>query len=513
MKKRWNIGFLRFSIIIVGIILQICFFGALVYVIREYAVYLYMAFRLFGLIKVLDMNNKDGRSPYTKFWTIVILLIPVFGELLYLFWGRTGKPGRRSRSILNRINDMHPLITEGIGIEAIGFENIHHSNNQEKLHRFLYREGFPIYGNTRSTYISNGDTYFDNLIEDLSEAKRFIFLEYHIIEHGETWDRILDVLKIKAQEGLEIKVIYDDIGSLSVHYKTMKDLNKYGIDVIAFNQIRNVSSSLYMNYRNHQRIVVIDGQIGYTGGINITDKYHVVKKGREVLKDSAIRIEGDSVYSMTYFFLQMWHLERTEALEVDDYKTREDNSSLFTTGLYQPFSDGPLNNPDNPAEKIYQQIIANANDYIYITSPYLNLDANMSDYLCTAARSGVDVKIIIPRQYDRPQWRTLTNGNIVNLIKAWVKVYRYMPGHIHSKTIIADDDLAILGTINMNYRSFYLHFENGIFTSDELLICDIKDDMEMILMNSERVTIDEVVNKSVKTRVYEALIMTISPLL
>lgn len=514
MKKRGNIGLIRFSVIIFGIFLQICIFGSLVYVMKEYAVYLYTAFRLFGLVKVLDMNNKDGRSPYTKFWTIIILLIPVFGELLYMFWGRTGKPGRRSRSLLNRLNDIKPLYHEGIGIETID-DNIYkrHTSNQEKLHRFLHREGFPLYINTSSTYIPDGRTYFERLFEDLKEAKRYIFLEYHIIEHGEVWNELLEILKERASNGVEIKLIYDDIGSLSVHYKTMKSLKEDGIDAIAFNQIRNVKSSLYANYRNHQRIVVIDGYVAYTGGINITDKYRISKKGEDVLKDSAIRIEGDAVYSMTYIFLQMWHLERPEVLDVDDFKSIEVNKVLLTTGLYQPFSDGPLNNPDNPAEKIYQQIIANANDYIYITSPYLNLDSNMRDYLCTAARSGVDVRIIIPRKYDRPQWKTLTNANLNELVRAGVKVYRYLPGHIHSKTIIADGDLAILGTINMNYRSFYLHFENGVFTSDELLICDIKDDLEEILINCELVMLDEIENKTKKNSLNEALIKSISPLL
>jgi cardiolipin synthase len=278
---------------------------------------------------------------------------------------------------------------------------------------------------------------------------------------------------------------------------------------MAFNPAHKFILRLYINYRNHQRIVVIDGNIGYTGGANINDECVNLRSKYGYWKDTAIRLKGDAVWSMTVIFLQMWQLESKKS---ENYFKYQPTIKLEGDGFYQPFSDGPFNNPRNPAETMYHQMISNAKEYIYITTPYLIIDASMIERLCIAAKSGVDVRIVVPKIFDKWNAQKVSRSNYEELMDAGVRIYEYSPGYIHAKTIISDDDHAITGSINMNYRSFYLHFENGIWICDAPVISDIKNDIEQTFEVSEEIFINEWKNRSRIEKAMESLLCVLSPL-
>ncbi len=507
-NKKNNSGFLRLMIVTVSVILQLVLLAFLVMILRQNYIYIFLFFQFAGLIYALYLISKGYGSAYVVAWIIIILMLPVFGYLLYLLWGKSPVSPKKNR-------EMKKIVTRHIPVSENQEEviNLFAENHPDSIgySRFLKHEGFPLYSDTASKYYPLGDLQFRDMLEDLNKAKKFIFMEYFIISRGELWDEIFFILKKKSSEGVEVRILYDDFGSIfNLPDNFESNLKNSGIKVIAFNPVHRYIHRLYLNFRNHQKITIIDGNIAYTGGTNLADEYANIIQRFGHWKDNCIRLEGAAVKSLTITFLQMWETETKIFESIDNFMP---DCSLPADGFYQPFSDGPANNPQNPAEGIYKKMIHGAKNYVYIMTPYLVIDESMMNALGLAAKSGTDVRIITPKIEDKWYVHLVTRSNYRKLLKSGVKIYEYTPGYIHSKTILCDDYHAVVGSINMDYRSFHLHFENGVWICGSKVVQDIKDDFISTLKISEEIGLDEVENIPLTKRAVQTVLRVFAPLL
>jgi len=492
-------GTFRFCLVFFVVAAQIGVIFFLVEFVHTRAVLLYFAIQVISVIDIFILTGKRQNASFTMAWVLLILLLPVTGHVLYILWGRRAKH-RRMRRTLARTNPF--LIKDPVVYQALSDQH----PQRKRLCGYLGRMGFPVYQGTTCTYYPLGDAQFPAMLADIEQAERFIFLEYFILSQGRLWAEFREVLARKAAQGVEVRIMYDDMGSLTTLPKNLAaDLKKLGIQVIAFNPIHYSISRLYINYRNHQKICVIDGEIAYTGGTNLADEYANYEKKYGHWKDAAIRLEGDAAQSMTVFFLQMWEAQTRRVQDFDKYRPRRSGQPA-AEGFYQPFSDGPMNSPDHPGEITYRSVIHTAREYVYISSPYLIIDNSMIDALCTAALGGTDVRVITPHVWDKWFVHMVTQSNYAVLLRAGVKVYEYTPGYIHAKSILSDDDHCIVGTINMDYRSFYLHYENAVWICGAPVIKTIKADFEETLSRCQEINLDEWQNRPMYLKIIQGLI-------
>ena len=463
--------------------IQLVFLIWALYKMDAFVLSSYVIFQLIGgAIVVKIVLNKQNPS-YKIAWIALILLVPVLGLVFFVMWGRGSYP-KKIKKVLPEIARMAvPLYKHSKDTQKLLVEQF---PNQERTMNYLCNAGFPVYDGTEVSYYEVGDTLFPDLIEDIKKAKRFIFLEFYILSEGGLWQEIYAVLKQKVKEGVEVRVLYDDFGCITCLPKNFnKELRAFGIKTASFNVIKPVVNNFYMNYRNHQKICVIDGNIGYTGGANIADEYVNTVEAFGHWKDTGVRLAGKAVWSLTVNFLQMW--------EYSDYNKKNfDQKADFnqyipdevfckeqmgSKSFVQPFADGPLRTPgENEAESVYLQMINTAKKYIYITTPYLVIDNEMIMALRLAAKSGVDVRLITPGVPDKGYVHLVTQSYYGILMSAGVKIYEYLPGFIHAKSIVIDEESAVVGTINMDFRSFYLHFENGVWMCGNKAVSDIYND-------------------------------------
>ena len=320
------------------------------------------------------------------------------------------------------------------------------------------------------------------MLEELQAAEKYIYMEFFILAEGEMWDAIHKVLSEKASNRVEVRVIFDDFGSIKRQHKDfIVNLRAEGIDVSVFNPIKP-SMNIFMNNRNHRKIVVIDGKTAFTGGFNIGDEYinKMIRFGHWL--DSGIMLRGEAVKSFLAMFCCMWEFTTGEQLDISSHIS---DFSAADDGFVLPYCDGPLNNK-NPAEGIYMQILNTAQKYVYIASPYLIIDNTMTSILCMAARSGIDVRIVTPHIPDKWYVHPVTQYSYLELLEAGVRRFEYTPGFIHSKLFVSDDKIATVGTVNMDYRSFIFHFECGAWICDNSTVLDIKDQFSKSLRSQKR---------------------------
>lgn len=430
----------------------------------------YLLLDIISVITVFALVNNE--EAYKLSWILIIMVLPVAGLFLYYMWGRKRTNAKDYRMIRKIEEDTMQYLIQN---EEVAEDICRQHPNKVQISRYLRKKGFPIYNNTQVTYYPVGEEMIEAMMKDLKLAKKFIFMEYYIVSDGRVWQEILEVLTQKVQEGVDVRLLFDDFGTLILNtHDFREDLKKRGIKLAIFNPIHRNVARLSFNYRNHQKILVIDGNVGYTGGINLADEYanHIVRFGH--WKDTGIRLYGEGVWSLTCMFFEMWRIcNRKEQLVYDDYRPQ---AAVKEDGYVQPFSGGPHRNPDNPTEGAYTRMINKAREYIYITTPYLVLDQTMLNDLISAAGSGVDVRIIVPGIPDKWYVYMVNVYNYGKLMEAGVRIFEYTPGFIHAKNVIADDECAICGTINTDYRSFYLHYECGVFLSEISAIADMKED-------------------------------------
>jgi len=456
MKRLLRMVLSRTSLILILILAQL---GFLFYVLNYLSQYLYIQIINYTLsvLIVLYLLVKEENPIYKLSWIMPILIFPLFGGIFYIIY----RQQNFSKKVLSRF----------IGIDRDRMHHVKDIKNTlgNKTSNYLSQLNWPVYQNTKTTFLNSGEVMYQTMLRDLWKAKSFIFLEFFIINKGIMWDNILQILVEKAKEGVEIKLIYDDFGSSTLPYRYHRHLKRLGIDAVPFNPMR-LHLNFAMNYRDHRKIVVIDGKIGYTGGINIGDEYinRIQPFGHWL--DAGIRIEGDAVWSLSLCFLENYRFQTNKHIDYLFYKRPQDVQS---DGYVAPFNDTPLDR-ELVSKSMYLSLINEAKHTIHITTPYLIIDNELSEALKLAAKSGVDVKIIIPYVPDKKIIFMVTESYVPELMQAGVKVYRYTPGFIHSKMMIIDGREAMIGTCNLDFRSLYLHFENSVYLNQVSALDDMK---------------------------------------
>ena len=457
---------------------------------------------------ILAIVNRN-MPPESKVTWLLFAVVPVFGFLLYLMIGER----RLSKKEIQQLEKMDSMKFREDNSYDLRIELKQENKSAFGIVKSLLSmdHNADVYDGTASQYFPLGEEMFEAMLDDLRSAKKFIFLEFYIIDPGVMWNRILEILVDKVQQGVEVKLLYDDIGcmaTLSGDYT--KRLRKMGIDAHKFNKVIPRMTVAYNN-RDHRKILVVDGQVGYTGGINLADEYinHIVRFGH--WKDGGVRLEGRAVKALTRLFLMNWYINRGEITDFDRYHF--DSQRVEGKGFYIPYGSGPKPiYKEQVGKAVYQNIINQAIDYVYITTPYLIIDYDLTEDIKNAAMRGVDVRIVTPFIPDKKLIQIVTRGAYPDLLEAGVKIYEYTPGFIHSKNVISDDELAVVGTINFDYRSLVHHYENAVLMYQTETIADIKQDFEDLFDVSKEISLETLQN-SWYQRLLKEIMQLFAPLL
>ena len=468
-------------------------------------IYYFVFFEIISALFVIHLNYKDKNTSYKISWIVLILLIPVVGVLIYIF-SRIGI--KRNFNKINKIeSDKNVFPKEDQDMLSSFKKKNKIRYNETRLIKNISDYG--CYTNTKVDYFSSGEDMYKKLLEELKKAKKFIFLEYFIISKSKMWDEIFEILKEKSKSGVEVRVLVDYVGSLLVLPKDFKkSLKTNNIKLKIFNPFKIILNFM-LNYRDHRKITVIDGKVAFTGGINIGDEYINEYKKYGYWKDMAVCLKGEAVYSFTIMFLRMW---QSISKKKEDFSKYNTSCKLEKSqGIVMPYNSGPIK-PDGVAEYVYLNIISSAKNYIYITTPYLVIGYEMTLALSLAAKRGVDVSIITPFIPDKKIVQILTRSHYDKLLDSGVKIYEYTPGFIHGKTFVSDGECAVVGTINMDYRSLYLHFECATYLYNVPIIDDIYKDFLKTIEVSKKIDKDVWEKRSFLKKIVESILRMFAPL-
>ena len=510
MRKILHYALNRLVITALIVLMQVAFFILEIVVWGNYYVEIAVVLRLISFGVIIALILKQGNPAVKMAWIVPILVFPLLGGVMYLAFGYVFRPKR----LYLAMRQTGELVRETLKQDKLVMARLRERSpriaNQSAY--ILRYAGMPVWNHTSAVYYSDGLPWWRQLLEDLEQAEHFIFLEFFILGEGVMWNTVLEILERKVKAGVEVRLIYDDVGSvflLPKDYHIM--MERKGIRCVAFNRLVPFLA-LVLNNRDHRKIVVIDGKVGYTGGINMADEYiNYTHPHGDHWKDAGIRIEGDAVWNFTVMFLQMWNMATHTEDDYSGYRYHyTDKPDL--AGFVQPYMDTPLDD-ETVGENVYLNIIGAARQYVYIYTPYLVTDNEMVTALKLAAKRGVDVRIVTPGTPDKKTIYWLTQSNYQNLIEAGVRIYQYTPGFLHSKCVLCDDEAATVGTINFDYRSFYHHFECGVFLYQADMIRELKKDMEETFAVSEQITLEWCRKKFVKTNVIGPFLKLFSPLL
>lgn len=501
----------RFWAVVLAIV-QLFVFAGLIKSFYTLGTTVYLLMILFSVAVMMYILEKDNLNPsYKLVWILAMVVFPVTGAVFYFLWGDT-KLTKKQRRLMQEIQNhgreqIEPnrrlcekikAIDPGLGKQA------------KYLHDAAYA---PPYENTSVKYYPIGAALFRDYLQDLKNAKESIFIQYFIVDEGYMWDRILEILKEKAARGVDVRVIYDGLGCLfTLPEGYDKKLTAMGIKTYIFNDVKfslDLGSYLMLNHRDHRKITVIDSTIGYGGGLNLADEYINVIEKYGVWKDTGFRLEGDGVWGLTTTFLQTWEFVSGQT---EDYTPFKPKYSMATDGIVHPYFDTPLDKV-NVCENTYLSVINNAKDYVYIATPYLIIDNEMVTALTLAAKSGIDVRIVVPGIPDKWYAYYITQSYYRPLVDAGVKVYEYTPGFLHAKMYVSDDIQAIVGSANMDYRSLYLHFENCCSFYGGSMVPQVKKDFEDTFKHSRIVTMEDIENTPFFKRLYQIVFRVLSPLM
>jgi len=469
---------------------------------------------VFELIMIIYLFNCEFDSDVKLTWLMVIMVLPLFGSLFLLYT----RLDIGHRAIKYRMQQLLAETDNSLVQEPTVIQHLKEVNPESAtLVHYVNRTGcYPAYENTEVKYFPMGQDKLDELLIQLEQAKQFIFLEYFIIEEGLMWGKVLEILARKAKEGVEVRLLYDG----SCEFTTLphdypKRIRQLGIQCKMFAPLTPFVSTMY-NYRDHRKILVIDGHTAFTGGINMADEYINVKKKHGHWKDTAIMLKGEAAKNFTLMFLHMWNVD-TRGEEFDKYLNCNIEDPLrvidgVRKGFVLPYGDYPLDN-DKVGERIYMDILNQATEYVHIMSPYLILDEEMEAALQFAAERGIDVKIILPGIPDKKGPYALAKMHYKALLTSGVKIYEYTPGFVHAKVFVSDDVKGVVGTINLDYRSFYHHFECAAYMYDVDCIPDIEKDFQETLTKCREVTFETIKKEKWWIKVRGSLLKVVAPLI
>lgn len=511
MKKITRFFSNRLIIVSLMILLQVV---VLLYTVLEssrYFVYYNLACTLFSFVCVLVIMNRRTNPGYKIAWIIPILTLPLFGWLMYIMFGGN-KVGRRIR---RKSIPIQRRIDQSLQPRPEVVEQIRSISEEAALQsQYIQEYGFgPPCPRTDTEFLPSGEAKLARLLADLNNARHFIFMEYFIIQEGLMWNSILDILVKKARDGVDVRLIYDDLGCImTLPYKYHKTLEDAGIQCCVFNPYIPIVSAR-LNNRDHRKICVIDGNIGYTGGINLADEYINEYERFGHWKDTAVRLNGEAVWNLTVMFLAMWdHIRGIE----EDYDMFRPGRWIplpdISDGFVQPYGDSPLDN-EPVGQRVYLNMIHRARRYIYISTPYLILENEMITALCLAAKSGVDVRIMTPHIPDKKTVFAVTRANYSELADSGVAIYEYTPGFVHAKVMVVDDEYATVGTVNMDYRSLYLHYECGVWMFRSKSVLQAKEDYLRTLAQCKQITAEDCRKWPLRKRLMGSVLRVFAPLL
>ncbi|MEY8515644.1 cardiolipin synthase [Lachnospiraceae bacterium 29-84] len=467
---------------------------------------------ILAVFVVLAIVNKNSNPSYKIAWTVVILAVPIVGLLVYFIFGRSDLT-RRTRKRMEAVNREieKSLPDDNILQEALA-----------KLDRSAYCQSqymknwvnYPVYQNTATKYYSSGEKMFPDILKALEEAEHFIFMEYFIVEEGYMFGKILDILKQKAAQGVDVRFIYDDFGCVTtLPARYYEQMESWGIQCVRFNPLYPVMSVI-MNNRDHRKILVADGKVGFTGGINLADEYINKIERFGYWKDTGIRLEGEGVWSFTVMFLEMWdYINKIQETDLGKFRPEAYQDRPFVNdGYIQPYTDSPLDH-ETAGENIYMNIINRAERYVYIFTPYLIPDNEMMKSLQNAAKSGVDVRIVMPGIPDKRVIYWMSQSYYEPLIESGVRIYQYNPGFLHAKCFVCDDKIATVGSINMDYRSLYLHFECGVWMYRSSAVMQVKEDALATMAEAEEINMEFCQKRPAAIRTFLGVVRLFAPLL
>ncbi len=466
-----------------------------------------------SLALALWVAVREENGSYKAAWVLLLLGLPPAGALLWLTWGRRGPAGKRQKA-LRRAKEEQKLFFQpdsgaleellrkrpSLGVQAAYLHNI---------------SGFGPMGNTQVDYCPLGEEQLAVMLRELPRAEKFILLEYFILEPGEMWDSILAILRQKAQAGVEVRVLWDDMGCIgTLPPGTRRQLEAWGISTLVYNPL-GPGIDPGLNYRDHRKLCIIDGRLGICGGINLADEYINKKRLHGHWKDTAVVLRGPGVWSLTRMFFQLWCSGGGgPVMEPERYRfpcpVEGTEASPLSPGWVQPYCDSPLDR-HQVAENAYLQLIGRATRYIWLTSPYLILDNRFLRTLCAAAQSGVQVRVLCPRQGDRWFVHMVTRSYYPPLLAAGVEVWEYSPGFIHAKMAVSDGEAAIVGTANLDFRSLYLHHECAVALWDCPAVGTIAGDIRHTLSKSQRITLAELAAEPWYKRLLAAFLRLFAP--
>ncbi len=513
LKKAFNFLVSRMFWIGLLMLLQLGFLGYVIVSLSEYFMHLYFVLLVVSICVVVYIINRTDNPAYKLAWVTTILVFPIFGGLLYLAFG--GKQVKRKLKRVSAqifLDTVHLCQQDPEIIAEIEAENPGVANQVKYIANYAFS---PIYKNTETEYLTPGEKFFERLLEELKKAEHFIFMEYFIVEEGLMWGSILDVMAQKAASGVEVRVMYDDAGTISTLSEDYPDvLRSLGIKCLVFNEVKP-ELNMRFNNRDHRKITVIDGFVGFTGGINLADEYinHIERFGH--WKDAALWLRGEAVWNLTVMFLQLWNGSQGEGLldNYENFRTHKFHAEAFSSdGFVQPYGDSPIDD-ESTGENVYLNIINRANEYVYINTPYLIVGNEVITALILAAKSGVDVRIVTPHIEDKWYAHIVTRAYYSQLVENGVKIYEYTPGFMHSKTFVCDNIIGVVGTINMDYRSLYLHFECGVLMYKSRAVAQIKQDFLETLEICTPMTLAELNDVKLGTRIVRSLLRVFAPMM
>ena len=502
--------------ILIGImfLVQIVWFFVFFTNIIKYSVWIHIIFIVISFTLIVYLIRKNESPAYRMSWISLMALFPLLGGLLYLIIGNK-RPTRKMKRQLNQQKAEYLAELEKIPNAQADLESV--NPRIASLGLYLYNfETVPVYSHTVVDYYPNGESVMDDLTSDLKSAQNYIFLEFFIIEFGLMFDQIFEILKEKASQGLDVRLIYDDFGCIARLPEDFdRQCEELGIKAIKFNPVHPIISMVY-NTRDHRKFIIIDGKISYTGGLNISDEYINHRERFGYWKDHMIRINGPATWSVTHFFLEMWNgFYPYKDKDLDAFKPWDKSLTDWSQayepaeGYIQPFVDSPLDN-EAVGENVYRQLLDMAIDSVYICTPYLVISYELQTALELAAKRGVDVRIITPGIPDKPMVFRMTRSFYRPLLEAGVKIFEYSPGFMHAKTFIVDGKVACVGTINLDYRSLYLHFETGTLLYHHPVVQDIYRDFINSQDQSREVHIDDL-SQSLFGEALDSLLMLLAP--
>jgi len=470
--------------------------------------YAYIFFHVVSFVVVMFIVSKNENPSYKITWIIAIMLLPLAGGFFYILFGNRRLPDKlvtiTGKSLAQTRKNMPTNRFE---------QTLWNSSAALALQcRYIYNmSGYPAWQDDFSQYYTSGEEMFASMLEQLEKAERYIFLEYFVVAPGMMWDKIFEILKRKAAQGVEVWLMYDDVGSITRLPRGYgKVIRGAGIKLCVFNHFRPHLNSI-LNHRDHRKLCVIDGQAAFCGGINIADEYinHCQLYGH--WKDTGVLIKGPAVWGFVFMFLQLWHYATNEEINYDLYRPESFPEPTQSKGFVQVFGDSPLDRA-NITKTAYHNILSRATRYVYITTPYLVLDYETESTLCAAAQSGIDVRIITPYRYDKWYVHTLTRSHYAKLIGAGVKIFEYTPGFMHGKTYVSDDRVCMVGTCNMDFRSFFLHFECSAAFYESDTVLKVRDDFLSCLTVCHQITLEESKQVSLSLRALRAFLRLFAPL-